>query len=237
MLINNIDIKNFGVELLEKKIGTSEIIITHEWVKGAYSPLILNKENKYTPIQCIFVIKGYTRQDLEEKLSHFTKQIEVCTLKFDDIEFYYNAFIQSKQNDYIGKDVTDDMEVQVIDVSFLSGHKYKTEMVEVLDHLPSKTINVPGNLDTPAILEITPPIDIIDMVISGLSDSPITVKNLKAGKKVTLNGEDGTVLEDGVNKFTDTDMWEFPRLRPGSNTITLSKNNCDVTIKYKPRWI
>lgn len=32
-------------------------------------------------------------------------------------------------------------------------------------------------------------------------------------------------------------MWGFPRLKPGANTITVSKNNVDITIKYKPRFI
>ncbi|WP_443660663.1 phage distal tail protein [Clostridium algidicarnis] len=52
-----------------------------------------------------------------------------------------------------------------------------------------------------------------------------------------MNGEDGTVLQDGINKFTDTDMWDFPSLKPGSNTIALSKNTVDINIKYKGRWI
>ncbi|MFR4584880.1 phage distal tail protein, partial [Clostridium cadaveris] len=74
-------------------------------------------------------------------------------------------------------------------------------------------------------------------IITGLEDGPITIKNLTAGKKVIINGEDGTVLENGINKFGDTELWEWPRLLPGSNTITVSKNSCDITIKYKPRYI
>lgn len=40
-----------------------------------------------------------------------------------------------------------------------------------------------------------------------------------------------------MNKYGDTDMWDFPRLNPGTNTITVNKNNCDIKIKYKPRYI
>ncbi|CAM3004945.1 phage tail domain-containing protein [Hathewaya histolytica] len=236
MFVNNIDIKKFGVELLEKKIGTAETIINNEWLKGACKPLILDKEHRYTTIQCIFVIKGDTRQDLEEKLSHFVKIIEECTVKFDDIEFYYDVFIQSKQNDYIGKNTSDDMEVQAIDVTFLSGHKYKTEITETMDHVTSKTINVPGNTETPAVITITVPIDTIDLTIKGLGEG-IKVKNLKANVPVIINSEEGTVLEKGLNKFNDTEFWEFPKLKPGVNTISTDKVNSKIEIKYKPRWI
>ncbi|MDC4242595.1 phage tail family protein, partial [Clostridium tertium] len=101
----------------------------------------------------------------------------------------------------------------------------------------SKTINVSGNLETPAILELTPSIDLIDLTINGLDEEAIILKNLKANKKLIVNGEEGTVTVDGVNKYSDTDMWGFPRLKPGANTITVSKNNVDITIKYKPRYI
>ena len=237
MLIDNINITVFGAELLDKKIGTAEFIVTHEWLKKAYKPLTLNKENKYTPIECNFVLKATTRQELEEKASHFLKKIEECTIKFDDIEFYYDCILQTKGNEYIGIDVIDNLYIESIDAMFLSGHKYKSQVTEPMNRLLTKTINVPGNAETPAIVEITPSVDAIDLTIVGLDDDPIIIKNLKQNKKIIINGEDGTVLQDGINKFTDTDMWDFPSLKPGSNTIALSKNTVDINIKYKGRWI
>lgn len=237
MLVNNVDIKNFGVELLEKQIGTSEFIVTQEWIRKAYKPLILNKENKYIPIQCVFIMKAENHQVMEERKSNFLKALEECTLKFDDIEFYFDGTLASSNCIGEGTEKNANKEVTSIQVFFQCFAKYKPQILEQLNRILTKTINVPGNLDTPAIVEITPSIDIIDLIITGLSDDPITIRNLKAGKKVILNGEDSTVLQEGVNKFGDTDMWEFPRLKPGANTITVSKSSTDINIKYKPRWI
>lgn len=237
MVINSVDIKSFGAELVDKKIGTAEFIATHDWIRNSYSPMLLNKENKYTPIQCIFVVKAITMQELEEKTSHFFKKIEECTLKFDDIDFYYDCYLQNKSNEYIGNNIGDGMETQRIEVMFVSGFKYKPQISETMNRITSKTLNIAGNTETPAIVEITPSIDTIDLVLTGLSDGPITIENLTGGKKVILNGEDGTVIVDGVNKFGDTDLWEFPRLKPGNNTITVNRNNVDINIKYNPRWI
>ena len=65
----------------------------------------------------------------------------------------------------------------------------------------------------------------------------ILIKNLTANKTVILDGELQKVTVDGVNKYSDTDMWDFPRLKPGGNKITVNKNNCNIKIKYKPRFI
>jgi phage-related protein len=118
-----------------------------------------------------------------------------------------------------------------------SGYAYKAAITETLNHVSSKTINVPGNLATDAIVTVTVPIDTISITLTGLGEDPITIKNLKVNVPRIINGEDGTVLEGTTNKFGDTDLWEFPSLQPGSNTIGVSTANCIVEIKYKPRWI
>ncbi|MGL5559195.1 MAG: phage distal tail protein, partial [Paraclostridium dentum] len=101
----------------------------------------------------------------------------------------------------------------------------------------SKTIDVTGNIKVPIKLEIAPVIDMIDLKITGLSEDPLIVKNLKGNKTIIIDGIEGTVTQDGINKFEDTDMWEFPFLVQGKNNILLSKDTCNITIKYNPRYI
>ncbi|MDM8310842.1 MAG: phage tail protein [Clostridium cadaveris] len=237
MLINNINISQFGAKLVKKTLGTSEIIVNKELLKSISSSIILSVDEENAILQCIFLIEADTLQSLEELKSHFVKQLEVSILKFDDLDFYYPCTIQGLSNDYVGIDTTSDKHIGKIECILLSDYKYKTEISENINRLASKTINVSGNKDTPAIVEITPSISLVDLIITGLADDSITIKNLTAGKKIIINGEDGTVLENGINKFGDTDLWEWPRLKAGSNSITVSKNSCDITIKYKPRYI
>ena len=113
----------------------------------------------------------------------------------------------------------------------------KDEVVENINRINSKTIEVPGTQTIPAIVEITPNVYISDIKLEGLSDDPIIIKNLMSNKTVILDGELQKVTVDGVNKYSDTDMWDFPRLKPGANTIKIDKSNCDIKIKYKPRYI
>ena len=151
-------------------------------------------------------------------------------MNFED-DFYYKSFlINSNTENTLRKDT------KKLNLSFI-GYSYKEEVTEVMNRITSKTINVSGNLETPAIVEITPTTALADITLEGLADDPIIIKNLTANKTVVLDGELQKVTVDGMNKYGDTDMWDFPRLNPGTNTITVNKNNCDIKIKYKPRYI
>ncbi|MEE0642900.1 MAG: DUF6558 family protein [Blautia sp.] len=107
----------------------------------------------------------------------------------------------------------------------------------------STKMAVQGDFETPCIIELTPINDTISFTIKGAARNPvtgqpedITIKNLKQGKKVIIDGEACTVLQGVTNKFADADMWEFPSLLPGNNSLTFSSALCEVTIKYKPRY-
>ena len=124
--------------------------------------------------------------------------------------------------------------------------KYGEEVTVSVGTAASQNISVQGVSATPCIIEITPPNAITSFTIKGAARDPVTgeaedivVKNLSSGKTVIIDGEACTVTEDGANKYADTEMWEFPTLLPGSNTLTFvsSSASCSVTIKYKPRYI
>ena len=124
--------------------------------------------------------------------------------------------------------------------------KYEDAVTESVGTAAGKTIDVQGDYETPCIIELTPSGAITTYTIKGAARDPVTgeaedivIKNLSAGKTVIIDGEACTVTEDGANKYADAEMWEFPTLLPGSNTLTFVSSSvaCDVTIKYKPRYI
>ncbi|WP_221400344.1 phage tail family protein [Clostridium perfringens] len=232
MLINNSSANaKYNMVLNEKKISPSKTSSNLQWLKGALTPVLLEKETKFCDIECKFTIEALTEDEFEFKFSELNKEIIECVLKFDDINMLYKCYIQS---------VKEPVRITPYNWEFTCnwiGYKFSNEIIVKIKKEDSKNIKVRGNLKTPAIVEITPSIDLIDLVINGLANDPIIIKNLHANKKVIINGKEGTVLEEGKNKFEDTDFWEFPFLVPGPNTITLSKNSCDVVIKYEPRYL
>lgn len=230
MLVNNIDISNFKARLLKKDIQTAEVVIYDDWLRNALNPLYIGKEEKYKQIKLELFIDDIDDESALNDISNLIKQFEKCTVKFDDLSYYYDCLIVNKNHERKAKGK------YILNMEFKSGYAYKTEITETMDHVSSKTINVPGNLPSPAIIEITPIIDMVDIIISGFGDS-FTIKSLQANQKVIVDGESCLVTQAGANKFSDYDGWNFPVLQPGSNTITISNTNCIVNIKYKPRWI
>lgn len=232
MLIDNTNIKIFNAALMEKNIQPSSIELDGEylWLSKSLSPIFPKQKFKFTSIEIKLYLKGESESDVKNKVGLLIDKCKECNLNFED-DFYYKSFLINSNTENTLRNYT-----RKLNLSFI-GYSYKKEITEVMSKITNKTINVAGNLETPAIVEITPTTVLADVTLEGLADDPIRIENLTANKTVILDGELQKVTVDGVNKYGDTDMWDFPRLKPGSNTIKVNKNNCDIKIKYKPRCI
>lgn len=232
MLVGNVDISVFKARLMSRSISNAEFEIFNYWGDNNINPIFLkNGNNKFKELTLKLDILCKDFDELEIMKSNLIKQLEISTIKFEDINFYYRGFLSTAPTySYVMKG-NEIAEIKMLVVA------EKLEITETMNRITNKTINVQGNLETPAIVEITPTTALADITLEGLADDPIIIKNLTANKTVILDGELQKVTVDGVNKYGDTDMWDFPRLKPGANTIKISKNNCDIKIKYKPRYI
>jgi len=230
MLVNSIDINNFKAILLKKDIQSAEVIIYDDWLRQSNNPLYLGKQEKYKQIKLHLLIEDIDDESCLNDISNLIRQFEKCILKFDDLNFYYDCMIVDKSHERIAKGW------YTLDIELKSGYAYKPAVTETLNHVISKTINILGNLSSPAIVTITVPVDTISITLTGFGDSMI-IKNLKANIPVIIDGEACLVTQSGLNKFVDTDMWNFPVLQPGANIITSSTANCVINISYKPEYI
>ncbi|WP_291653795.1 hypothetical protein [Clostridium sp.] len=232
MLINDIDISKFKAKLLERSIENSEFDINSFWLDNSKEPLIDRNFNyKFKKLSFKLDLLCKNSNELEIIKSNLIKELAISTIKFDDIDLYYRGAIDgdiSIKYIMLGN--------ETLDVSMLVIAESK-EIIDYMNGVLTKTINLNSNIETPVIMEITPTIFMQDLIIQGLSEEPITIKNLEINKKIILDGEKSKVTQNNSNKFMDTDIWEFPRLVPGKNIITLSRNNCNITLKYKPRWL
>ncbi len=114
--------------------------------------------------------------------------------------------------------------------------RYKEEKTEQWNGNMKKMNNV-GTMETPCTLSVLPASVLAKLTVTGLSEKPIIINHLEAGKEIVIDGEMGKVTCEGANKFGDYDAWEFPRLLPGENTVTLDSDICQVAITYKPLYL
>ncbi len=235
---------DYGLKLLSIEIGIPETLSSREQMPG--SNLYVNTGNRglfgQRPIKLTFDRLG-DYEDWPERISLISADVngQEVELELDSQPGYYYyglaAVSTTKENNVVTS----------FAISLTADPlKYKDLVTVSAGTAASKAISVQGDYETPCIIELTPSNSITRYTIKGAARDPVTgeaedivVKNLTSGKKVIIDGEACTVTEDGANKYADTEMWEFPTLLPGSNTLTFVSSGaaCDVTIKYKPRYI
>lgn len=232
MLINNIDIKIFNAKQLTVDIQNSTFTNNSDWIKGTLIPFFEKNYIGFKTIKIELYFNGENRDEILDNISNLmSKLTDIVILKLDGYAKNYECILN-------GNETTKTVSKRAYKktLTFI-GYEFGDEITETMNLTASKTITVQGNTETPAIVEITPTSDLIDITLSGFGEDSITIKNLTANKKVILDGEARLVTVDGANKYLDTDFWEFPTLQPGTNTITCSRSTANITIKYKPRWI
>lgn len=230
MLVNDIDISTFHTRLLTKDIQTAGVTTFDDWLRNALNPLYMGKQEQYKQIKIKLYIKDSDEESALNDISNLVIQLERCTIKFDDLSFYYDCLIISKIHTRVKTGVYN------LEIELKSGYAYKPAITTTMNNMSAALINVEGNLPSPAIITITPNASMPGINIEGFTGI-IVVANIMQGVPFVIDGEACTVMADGVNRFNDVVMTEFPTLLPGKNPIGLSTSNCLVTISYKPKFI
>lgn len=231
MLVNNVDISTYKAKLLTKNIQTAEVTIYDDWLRNALNPLYLGRQETFKSIRLQMLISDTTDNLCLTDISDLVSQLEKCTIKFNDVDFYYDCTLVSKEHTrlitagYFG-----------LEVELKSGYAYLAEVTENMDNMLSKEITVLGNLPSPAKITITADIGTISVTLSGFGGD-ITINDLTANVPIVIDGELGTILQNGSNKFGDVELWNFPFLQPGVRTISIDSEDCKISIKYKPKFI
>lgn len=241
--INKKHISGYGLKPKNIEIGIPATLSVREQIPGTNR--YINTGNKgifgQRNIKITFDYEGNYAEWLNgiEEISKDVNGVEVeIELDAKPGFFYFGiaSITTTKDNDFISN-----FEINVTADPF----KYKDYVFVSANVTASKTINVEGDYPTPCIIEITPQVNVISsLTISGIARNKITgeledvlIKNLTKGNKIVIDGENGTAIEGSSNKFADTEFWEFPSLLPGNNEITFDNAQCNVTIKYRPRFI
>ena len=98
------------------------------------------------------------------------------------------------------------------------------------------TVTNIATAESPAVLQITSNIGLNSLTITGLTEDNITVTNIAKDSLLLIDSESGIITQGGINKYGDCNMWEFPVIKPGQNTVQLS-SKCTAVLTYKPRYI
>ena len=100
------------------------------------------------------------------------------------------------------------------------------------------TVTNSGTAPAPCVITIIPKVDFLKLTIEGLSESPIVFTGLKTNETLVIDAEERTVTVDGVDAFQQYNAWEFPKLQPGINKITITNGSlATISIEYSANYI
>lgn len=238
MKVNGIDISTFSAKQLRYEIEHREVDSQSEWPTALETPVMEKSTKGFKTITVSVAVYGKGKETVIRNRS------DLLAIMYEELELELDGY--SNRFECVLDKITVKESIKrkchEVTLKFI-GYEFGTE-ISINMTGTIKPITVDGNDETPCIVEITPSIDLASVEINGVAfnhisgeKETIAISNLKAGKTVIINGEDCTVLQDGMNKFADADLWEFPVLKPGTNTISCSSDKCTVTLKYKPRYV
>ena len=237
MTVDGQNVKEFGVQQWNLEHDYSQLSNESEWPDGATNPLILPSTTGFKKVKVTVMIRGSNRKEIWEKAGMFiARLLTPREYSFDGFEGRY--FFGYLKNASQAETCLQKWHKATLE---LVGYEYgKQTQVESTKNVI--TLTNTGTLLTPAVVKITPVINLTDITLTGLTrntitgeEKNITVKNLTNGKEVIIDGETGLITENGVNKYSDVDLWDLPSLVPGVNKITANKD-INITVQYRPRY-
>lgn len=225
MHINNIAASKWGASLNERLIKPAGTEANTQRNK------VLSYEKAAKRIYIKILFQGSNRDQIEKNISNFSMQLQKeFILKVPN----KNTFFKCLPSQLTIEDTN--FNTMMYAAGEFDCIEYEEEREIIIEDVKEKSFTVGGNCEAFCILELIPKADLIEATITGLSEKPILVRNLKGGKSFLINGETGNVTLDGSNYYRNYHAWEFPRVKAGENTVSIDKDNIVMKIRYKAQW-
>ena len=224
----NIDLrkKYKNVTWLSQTVKPRNVVTYVDWLEESFLPA-KSKPNRYMDFEiCIeMLVKGKSKEECELTMSSIMSDFDSGELQLDNMNFTYDFDFKSEDRKLVKRWL----------YSYkinLNAYSKKGILRTVEFTGKEKTILMEGTTKSPAIVTITPDIALVSLTVKGITDEAITIKDIARNAKIVIDGQNCTITENGRNVLDKTDLWEFPRLMPGKNIITLD-NSCSVKIDYR----
>lgn len=234
MLVNNINISSLDMKLLTVDIQSSEITNNCTWNVKAINPTFVINNTGFKNIRLEILCKGISRQVILNNISNLVSEFIKNKSSTVNLDKYDSNFICSLMKSLTNK--TKSKFRYILELELIGYEENKTEASTIISDSNEHIIICYGTTVTPCYLEILPEYSCSEITLTGLSEDPIKIKNLTANVPIII-GYNNKITQNGINKFNDVELYEFPRLVPGNNIVKLSNDNVTLTIKYKERYI
>lgn len=229
--INGIDIATYGCTLLTKALPSHEVKNVYDWLDGAPAPVYHRQDQLFRDLQLVLLLEASTVQQAESYFASLMLQLRSCVVKFDDLGKYFAARFDGAVNP---ERITG--RVWKLSITLKCYKTYLPEVTETATGVGSKSVTNTGSIPAECYITVTPVGNIAEFTITGLSASPIKLKNIVAGQPHVLDGYLYRYLRNGANDIANLDAFAWPVLPVGTTSVTFSHSTVTVQIKYYPKF-
>lgn len=202
-------------------------VITTDFSKtvGLSGLRINNQKIDTGGIEVVFYVGGAYKDDCYLNTNNLIAECKNCVIKTDEEKFEYVAVLTNFNVVETGVEFYNE-----VTLTFGAVRRYplETKVFETGNGIVKNLGSVPSGVK----FVITPKKDITSFKING-----VTIKNLSSGLPFVIDGLVGEVKCNGINRFLDTDLIEFPKINPGNNEIVVSDTSVKVEVSYYPTFI
>ena len=227
--INGIPCTRFKATLLKRDITSVTVENHDDWLDGAIQPIELKESTfSYSKITLKYFVEGIDEKETLKNISNLIKSHIIAELIFSDLNYRYNTKLKDNTPNHI--------KGAFYELTLTLQSDFKLDQDKSVTIKSNDIVECDSNVDTPAKITITSESNLSDIKIT-LNDDTFLISSLKNGDVLEINGEDYTIKYNGVDDLSLVDIWRFPVLESGSNTVTINKDKLSVKIDYTERFI
>lgn len=175
-------------------------------------------------LSIVFYVEGTTEETMYINASNLIVAGKKCIINIAPNEFLYNAILTNST-------------VEKLEIEHFA--KVTLTFVATIT-LPLRSVTFAngtgmlrniGSVESGARYIITSTTDLTELKIND-----ITVKNIIKNMPFIIDGIEGKITSNDINRFLDTNLIDFPKVVAGENEITCDKT-VSVTVEYYPTFI
>jgi hypothetical protein len=206
-----------------------------EWISKAVLPYFSTLNIDMKEFTVTLWVYGATRAAIVANCSNIIAQLMApVDLTLDGYAHKFHGILQSVKQTERSVD-----RFHILELTF-AGYEFGADVT--VSGYGTLTITNPGNIVSPAIVEITPTTGASSIELTGIcrdsytgADLPCTIPTLVSGNTVRLDAMTGLVTEQGLPK--DAEVWALPSFKPGNTTVTCNNNNMGISVTVRPLYI
>ena len=236
MLINGVDIKTFNARLQTYSVGgtavtnntaaAESLVVLPALYYVNFGPRTLNITLTFFPRT---VGSDSRNTSIPERLHRATDNIirfeslivgKVVEIYLPD-GYYYTALVQSLPAPSFDSTGEHDVTYTFLAIRHLPARKAAVSV--------GGTIKCISNTDTKCVIAAS-----FSQAHETITLCGVIINNITANDVVVIDSVNGLITCNGVNKFLDTEFYDFPLLSPGENIISCTATDASLQVTYTP---